>query len=293
MSCENKRKNLGLSKCNLLPSQPRSIITTGMNFFFTPEQCETAAAFKTALEAALLAGKASRAYLWPWFKGIEPLSEEAIREATSLGTMKVRDGRYAWRFMISENMCLHKAMFTHRANSGRAFIYDDKGQLCGTSDINENFYGFTIDLLDTEKFMFSDGAVATKSPIFLSLSDNLELDQDGVILDREISKVINTVARLTDVVMELVGAAATDEITVKVTQKCDGTEVLGLLTADFIAKAADDGATMALTAVDNGDGTYTLTATTAFEDGTVELRPPSTLTVKAYELLAKLTLNVP
>jgi len=293
MSCEDKRKNLGLSKCNKLPSMPRSIITTGSNFKFTPEQCADSAAFKTALEAALLAGKANRIYLWPFFKGIEPMSEEAIREATALGTMKVRDGRYAWKFMVSENLCLHKAMFTHRANSGRAFIYDDKGQLIGTEDASGNFYGFTIDLLDTEKFVFSDGAVATKSPVFLSLMDNLELDQDGAILDRDISKVISTTFRLTDVVLEVSDVTA-DDFTVKVTQKCDGTEVIGLVAADFSIKKASDGTAQAKTLVDNGDGTYTLSSATAFVDGTVELVSPATLSIKGYESISgAVTVNVP
>lgn len=282
--CKDNKKNLGLSKCNKLPSMPRTIITTGKDFFFTPANYATAAAFKTALETAILAGKASRIYLWPFFKGIEALSEEAIREATALGTMKVRDGRYAWRFMVSENMCIHKAMFTHRANSGRAFLYDDKGQLIGTEDAAGNFYGFNIDLLDTEKFMFSDGAIATKSPVYLSLMDNLELDQDGAILDRDISRIINTVFRLTDVTLEIVEQDA-DEITVKVYQTCDGTEVIGLVTADFLAKS-DAGAALALTAAESATepGTYVLEATVAFVDGTLQLRPPSTLTVKAYEL---------
>lgn len=287
------KKNLGLTRCKKLPSMPRSIIETKSNFYFTPSQLETAAAFKTALDAAIQAGYATRVYLWPLFKNIEPLSEEAIRLVTPLGTTKVRDGRYAWRFMISENMCIHKAMFTHRSSNGRVFLYDDKSQLFGTKDASGNFYGFTIDLLDTEKLSFSDGTNPTMSPIYLSLADNLEADQDGYVLDRSVASVINTIDRLTDVTLEVSGAITADAFAVKVYVSCDGTPVNGLLEADFILKN-NAGAAQTIDSVTEDNGTYTIDAGAGtFVDGTLTLRAPNLLTVKAYEPEAAITINVP
>lgn len=284
--CNVVKKNLGLSRCNKLPAMPRCMISTPAGFYFTPAQIADEDAFQTALEAALLAGIATRIYLWPLFKGFENVSEEAIYENTPLATLRVRDGQYRFRAMISENLCLHKAMYTHRANSGRVFIYDLENQLLGTEDADGNFMGFTITLLNTEKFMISDGSVSTKSPIYICLADNKELDRDGVILDSDIAHVINTVNRLADINLTIVSATTT-VITVDVKQSCDGTGIEGLLTADFLLTDNDNGASHAVTAAPHATiaGRYTLTGV-AYEASSLTLRPPSTLTAKNYEVEA-------
>jgi hypothetical protein len=185
---------------------------------------------------------------------------------------------------IVESMCVHKSMYTHRSTSGRAFILDDKGQLLGTEDpATGNVYGLTKSLLNTEKLVLSDGAVATKSPIYLVLADNLEVDRDGVLLSRDIASAMRTVIRLADAALTIEGADST-EILVAVSVACDGTPITGLLPADFIKKSSL-GALEALTAVEvvGTPGTYTLTATVAFTTGTLELRPVDLLSVKAYE----------
>jgi hypothetical protein len=288
--CGVLKKNLGLSRCNKMPSMPRCMITTSASFKFAAADYVSSSAFAAALDAAIQAGYATRIYLWPNFKGFQNVSEDAIYEETPLADMKVRDGKYRFRFDITENICLHKAMFTHRANGGRAFIFDIENQLIGTVDSAGNFYGFTISLLNTEKMIISDGAVASKSPIYLVLANNKELDQDGMVLGADIASVINTTARLTDVALTLISHTAT-VITVEVKQSCDGTGVEGLLTADFLLVDDDNGASHSLTAaaVSGTPGRYTLTGT-AFEASVLSLRPPATLTAKAYELEASLVI---
>ena len=277
LDCNITKKNLGLSKCNKLPSLIKSIITTPASFKLTPVQLLTESATKTALQNALLAGIAQRIYLWPNFVGFENISQEAVYEVNALAYIPVRDGNYRFKFHIKESLCFHKAMYTHRANGGRAFLFDVENQLIGTQDDDGNFMGLSIQNLNTEKLMFSDGSVSTKSPILLALSDNKELDQDGAILD---AAFVNTLTRLTDVTLEVVSASATT-IVVKVFVTCDETPVNGLTDEDFVVlDAAGDPQTISGATED--DGTYTLTGS-SIDSGTIDLVAAADLSVPGYE----------
>jgi hypothetical protein len=291
--CIVLKNNLGLSRCNKLPGLPSIIITTPINFKFTPAQLADADSFKTALQNALISGISSRVYLFPEFKTMENISEEAIYEDTPFAYMKVRDGQYRWRFSISESICLHKAMFSHRSTSGRVFIYDKEGQLLGTGDNEGNFYGFTYSLLNTEKMLFNDGSVTSKSPIVLALSNNRELDQSGVILDSSIASVINTVDRLTDVSLSIVGSPAADSFQVKVVATCDSTPIDGLTQADFRITTSSGTVQTGTSFTPNGNGVYTLNKTTDWLDGFVNLVSADTLSLKAYESTGAIPLLIP
>lgn len=277
LDCNITKKNLGLSKCNKLPSLIKSIITTPSTFKLTPVQLLTETATKTALQNALLTGKANRIYLWPNFVGFENISQEAVYEDNPLAYIPVRDGNYRFKFHIKESLCFHKAMYTHRANSGRAFLFDVENQLIGTQDSDGNFYGLSIQNLNTEKLMFSDGSVSTKSPILLALADNKELDLNGALLD---ASFINTLTRLTDVTLEVVSASATT-IVVKVYVTCDETPVNGLDDADFVV-LDNAGAAQTISGVTEDDGTYTLTGS-SIDTGTINLVEAADLTVPGYE----------
>jgi hypothetical protein len=276
-----------------MPEMPASIITTGINFKFAPADLVDAATFKAALQAAVETGKASRIYIWPPFKGLENASEAAVYEDTPLATMRVRDGKYAWRFFINENICLHKAMFSHRSNSGRVFIIDSANQIIGMNDVSGNFMGLSISLLNTEKMVFNDGSATSKSPIYLVLKNNKEFDQNGTILSKDIAYVVNEVVRLADVDLTISGAVAASGFAVKVSQTCDGTLVSGLVKADFVV-TNNAGATQSVsTVVESSEGIYTVTPTTTFIDGYVDLVVPASLTVDAYESTGKATVNIP
>lgn len=271
------KKNLGPSKCAKLPSLFRSMITTPQGFKVTPEE----AVDPDFWAAALLANKSLRIYKWPDFVGFTDNSEAAVYETTPLAILQVRDGRYNFKFDIKENLCLHKAMFTHRAISGRVFFFDDQNQLLGTTDSDGNFKGFRILMLNTEKLMISNGTVSTKSPIVVVLADNLELDQNGALLD---APFLNDLDILTDVTIEVV-SAVDDEVVVTVTVTCDGTPVVGLAKEDFVFLKDDGTAQTAIAAAtENPDGTYTLTqGGNTWVTGTIKLDTPDALSIKAYE----------
>lgn len=277
------KKNLGLSACAQLPQMPRGMITTPASFKATPTQAVDPAFWQAALKALAT----NRIYLWPFFDDFKDNSEKAVYQMTPLSVIPVRDGRYDFEFDIAQNLCLHKAMFTHRSNTGRVFLFDVNGNLFGTTDSNGNFVGFNVLMLNTEKLILSNGTVATMSPIRLVLANNLEVDQSGALLT---ASFVNSLIRLTDVDLTVVGTpAASGTLVVDVTQSCDGVGVSGLVLADFVFKKTDGTAqtTPATTAVESTTvpGRYTLSKTggTAWATGTIDLVAASVLSITAYE----------
>ncbi len=112
-----------------------------------------------------------------------------------------------------------------------------------------------LSMLNPEKLKFSDGSVATESPVLVSLKRHTDIDEDGVMVD--VSSFLDELVRLADVVLTNALAQTTTVLTIKVAQKCDQTPIIGLITTDFVIKTTA-GATQASTSfLDNGDGTYT------------------------------------
>lgn len=282
--CVVVKKNLGLSQCNKLPGQPSSMFTTPKGFKATPEQ----AIDPEFWQAAMLADSGERIFLWPNFVNSEDVSEEPIYETTSLAMIKVRDGKFRFRFSISQSLCLHKAMYSHRSNGGiRVIIVDNEGQYFGTEDDDGNFMGFDVQLLNTEKLKLSDGSVATKSPIYVGLQDPKEIDARGLLVDAPFH---STLDRLTDVTLTVISsAAALIVVSVKVT--CDGTPVSGLIDDDFVLTKTNGDAQAVVSATEE-DGVYSLVGV-ALVDGFVNLKDPADLSITAYESTGPGTVNVP
>jgi len=283
--CGVAKVNMGLSKCNKFPALIKGIITTPDSFFLTPANAALQASWQAAMEAVA----AERIYLWPWFVSMENLSEDAIYEETPLAYILVRDGNYRFKFHIKENLCIHRAMFTHRSNQGRVFLVDTDNNIIGKlNEAGTEFKGFSIQLLNTEKLMFSDGGVSSKSPLLVALKNNKEMDKDGYIVTLD---EVNDLVRPVDVTIAVsVQTAASIVATVTVT--CDGTKVNGLVLADFkLLNAA--GAAQVIDEVTEVDGVYSFThATDAFVDGTLGLQLVAALTTDPYEA-TPVAINVP
>jgi hypothetical protein len=276
MSCViEDKKNFGRSTCNRLPNLPSGMITTIDSLVIPKATLDDQDLLLAFMNEKILL---KQAWYWPGFASFENISEEVIYEDTPLAYLPVRDGNYRFRFGIAENICIHKAMYSHRAlNAGRVILIDKENQWLLSEKTNGDGIGFGIQVLHSEKFLFNDGGVTSKSPILLALRNNKELDKSGILVPLDL---YDTLYRIVDTELD-VQSIADDEIVVKVQADCDKTPVLGLVTADFIFKDAD-GDLQTVTATSDGEGTYTL-AGTGFVDGTLTLRPPSTLTAKAYE----------
>lgn len=278
--CLVLKKNLGLSKCNLLPGLIKGMITTPRGFSITAANALLVAQWQNAL----LTSPALRIYFWPLFKEFVDNSEKTVYEENELASLKVRDGKYRFEFAIKESLCLHKAMQSHAGNaSSRAFLIDTDNNIIGTTNDNGvTFVGLDLELLNPEKLKFSDGKVSTKSPIYVVLSDNKEMDVNGMIVAAiPLSANLN---RLTDVDVKEVGniTATIVQCTVKVS--CDGTSVDGLVQADFSIKTAA-GVVHAITACaqDPVTGIYSLTSATAVAGDILTIVGPAALSIQAYE----------
>jgi hypothetical protein len=286
--CNVVKKNLGLGRCNTLPSMPRTQITTPMNWKIPKATLDAgSAAIETYIQDAMLAPLGERIYLWPNFSSFENISEEATYQDTPLSYKKVRDGNYRFRFGISENMCIHKAMYTHRASSGRVIIVDIENQMIGTKNSAGDFMGLTINGLNTEKFKFNDGSVATESPILVALANNKELDKDGALIEADF---VGTLNRLVDVELTVVGTPSATTIVVDVKVKCDGTPLNGLVVGDFIL-LKNDGTSQTITSLAEVDGRYTLSGT-GWVSGSLDLDTPDQLSIQAYESLGPVTITI-
>lgn len=289
------KSNLGKSRCNKLPKLMKTMITTPDDFVLAPADLVSGATLLTALQALLKNPINSRGYLWPQFHNIEDNSEEAQYEDTPLARIPIRDGQYRFKPLISKNLCMHRAMYTHRAiNEGRVFFIDVDNQLFGTEDADGNMMGFKIGLLWTEKLRISNGTNSTLSPIVVDLADNEEIDGSGVLVD---ASSLTTLEPLTDVTITSISQHASNGIVFEVKQSCDGTPVSGLVADDILVYAVDGNtlqAKLSLTENANIPGRYTLMPPGAdpFEDGTLTLRAASALSVGAYEAEEALTVNV-
>jgi len=278
LQCADDNLNIGVSSCKKLPQQPKAIITTPAGFSLTAAEIQD----PTAWQNAMIAAKGVRIYLFPPVVVFENISEAAVYEEGSLADIAVRDGRYKFRLSVQENLNLHKNIFSHKNFTGRVWILDDKNQLTAMSDDGElTFKGFTIGLFNPEKLTFNDGSLASKTPIYLSLADNLELDETGVIFD---AAFINSLIRLTtvDLLVLAVPAPSATGFTVSVLSELDNTPILGLVLADFVLLDAAGAAQTITVLNDNGDGTYDVTGV-GLVTGTINLVAADALTIVAFE----------
>lgn len=288
LSCLTDQDNLGASNCKKLPRLIKGMITTPLNFSIPFATAETI----TPWQAVLLAAKSARAYFWPIAILIENLNEEAVYEETPLGVLNVRDGRYRWRLSFRENLEMHKAMYSHKNFNGRVFFIDDNNQIIGTSEDGVNFKGFNIDLLNPEKMMLNDGSVSSKTPVYISLSDNQELDKNGFLFDG--SSFLGSLVRLTTAELTVLASPAPSAtgFDVQIVSKLDNEAVLGLVAGDFVLL---DGAGAGQTiggVVDNGDGTYSVSGS-GLVTGTINLISAATLSVPGWEAEAPATVTIP
>lgn len=285
--CEKVIKNLGLSKCNTMPGLLRGMIETPFDFKVEDEADLTDITF---WNNAALADPSVRIYLWPKFRTFENASSEPVYEETPLDDLAVLDGKYRFRFGIKENLCLHKAMFTHNSSNRRLIFYDHKNNFIGAENTTGAFMGLLASLVNVENLLFNDGSVSSKTPLYVVLDDSNEFNEHGVMFK---ANFINEIHRIIDVVMKQVSSTAT-VLTVDVNAQCDGTPIVGLLTPDFMATEAD-GTVIVVTAspIASFPGRYALTATAWTAGDKVTLRAPSVLTIKPYEQITPLVVTIP
>lgn len=283
LDCITDEANVGASACKQFPQALESIIKTPSDFTITAADAADVANWQNAVVEA--AG--ARIHVFPLAYDFENLSEEATRSSSNLGKeVTTRLGQYRFRLLFRENLELHKAIYSHLGSGGRVFLIDINKKLISTSDDDGvTLKGFSLDQFMPEKIQFGDGSTPSLSPVYISLSNNEELDVNGHQI--KFSTQLIALKPLIDVKLAVVGAPSDTTVVISVKSALDNTPVKGLLTADFVETLGGS----AITWVDNGDGTYTGTGTT-LTTGTIDLRAADLLTVKAYESTGPVTVTI-
>lgn len=285
--CEEEEKlaNLGYSQCVEFLQFPKGMIEMPQNARIPKATVDQGtAAILAFIQDKLLAPYAERWYFWPDFDNVEPNMKDTAYEDTVLSYTDVDPGAYRWRIFISQGMCMHKRMFTHRRKNGRILLIDKAGKAQGTQFDNGDITGLSIQLLNPENIRFTDGAsVSTASPLMLALRDTYEINKYGVLLNINTSELY----RISDVGLVQVGATGAALIVVDVKTACDKLPLSGLAAdgSDFLLLDNDNGAVHAITSsVENVNipGRYNLVGV-AFEASKLSLKAPSLLSIQAYE----------
>jgi len=274
-TCDIVKKNLGVSLCNKLPQLFAGMFTTPLGF----EIPDTTEDVKQFLQDALIDPDPSkRIYLWPSFVGLEDAKEDAVYEETPLADIFVRAGKYRWRAMMTPDLCIHTAMHTHLGGNQRVLFYDVENQIFGTKTAT-GIKGFTVSLLSPEKLVISDGSAATKSPVYIVLKNSKEIDAKGALFEAD---YVNELIRLSDVDITILTSPAPSATGFKFTIKgnCDGVDILGLVSADFVFLKTDG--TVQTITVTSAGGVYTA-AGTGLTSGTLDIVPPDELSIPGYE----------
>jgi hypothetical protein len=267
MSCEITKLALSLANCNEWPAFPKAGIWTPNDFVIPAATAADETLLNAYMQAALLTTVvANRIYQFPEWDKLDDVSEAKIRVNQASGrTVPVREGLKRFDIEWSINICLHRAMYTHRTRTGRWIFIDSNDKYILTKNSDGDFTGYKISLFDTDSIKFNTGAAPSISPAFLELANPNELNKDIYMATADFTDELDI---LTDVGITQ-GTSTTSIIKVTVLQNCDATPVEGLVTADFLVKTAAGAVqTVTAAAVSGSPGTYNLSGT-SLATGTV------------------------
>lgn len=159
--------NTGVGSCYLDIKNVVGAIVVPSGTQFTAANTLTPAAFITALAAATVAVKASRAYPIHAFGEIKDGSEAAVSEKLGYGVeLIVRDGTYKWAFRILKGgFCLSKALRQFNSMNVDVFFVDATGLIFGQRVVSStgtvSFGGVPQYQIYQEPFKLNDGSKNT------------------------------------------------------------------------------------------------------------------------------------
>jgi hypothetical protein len=289
MACLIVKKNISLPQCLVKPGMFTEMIETPKSFKIAAADFDNPVAIQAAFQAALLAGTATRIYLYPPFFNTENQTEAQVRAATSIKTSFVRNGKYRFLHQMDIDMTTHVAIATHRSTSGRIWYRDNEGNAWGTILSDGDMAGFSFSLLSPENMAPSDGTNPTLSGVFVELANPDEWNKRGAVLD---GAFVDELERLADVEIATSGVLSATSVKVRVSTAADDISIEGLVAADFDLRTAL-GVAQVLTGApyDANTELYDIQGT-AHVDGTLGLKAPS-VTTKPYETPVVITINIP
>lgn len=228
-------------------------------------------------ETNFKADQNDRWYPFPAIDKFEDKSTEDVYDDAYLsGTRFVENGKRQYTVMCDVNKYLALNLRGH--NTGikmRLFEIDESASIGGTSPDGTKFRGCQV-LVRVGNQLPAAAGEKVMTPITITHVDSSEWnDEGGIIEPINASPDWNPITDFDgvyDVNLAQVGTATASEITVSVYKKSIATsnskaDVNGLVVGDFVAKDSV-GITVSITSsTPNGDGTYTLASSAAFENG--------------------------
>lgn len=259
LTCIGTAGNTGLQDCveNFGTWDKLLLVNQGFEID-TQSNALLEATYTTAINAA----KATRMY--PLFEhfNIEPDSEERIQEEGFAGKVEtVREGKDRVTFaMVNIAFYNHKELRKHNNRKNLAvYIVTSQGYILGRSIDGTKFLPLDLSDFYVNKRTFSDGTNIDRTSVYMVFKDAKQWNDDGVWVqptdfDPLLLEGIKDVRLVSDAGLTATGA------TVTVQGASDTVGYIGLVSANFqLYTDAAPTVDIAVTAVDNSDGTYTLT----------------------------------
>ncbi len=265
--CGSVGANTGAIKCDPRRANFKTIIVGGASF--NSAQYSTAAAFKTAFQAAtkLATGASGKLYPFPEFVGVTP-NTEANRTATlGNGTViTLSEGRPSYTADLRIGTNLEKAIRKFNGAIVPVYAFDDSGKVWGKLDSTGKFVGTAAEIFVSGSGFgdYNNASLARVSISFQSASDFYDyaafVDTGFNISDLEglLDITLSVVSHTTNVYNVAAKFESTDLAgDVNVYDNYSAALVAGL----WYAKRLDTGATIAITSVALNSAAKTFTVT--------------------------------
>lgn len=256
LDCVTNVGNTGLQECVEKFGVWKKFLLADADFeIATQALAETEATWTTAINAA-----SQRLYpLFEHFNG-EPDQEERVDAEGWDGEREVvREGSDSFRAMFRNlSMYNHVELRKHNNRTNLAvYIVTSKGYILGKSDDRVKFLPFKVSDFYVEKRNISDGTDYDRTSLRITINDVTQTNDKIVWV-----KPTDFDPLLFDGIKDcnLSGTLGATGATITVTGASDGQPIVGLVSANFnLYDDTDPSTPIAVTATDNGDGTYTCT----------------------------------
>lgn len=265
--------NTGVSTCAIDIKRIKGAILLPSGFSFTPTNLSSEATFLSALQAATLAAKGSRAYPIHDFEEISDNTEKPVIQTLGYGGKAVvREGYYDWTFQIIKGgFCLAKALRKFNNQNVDVLFIDDNDLLFGKKDSAGNLYGIPQAYVYQAPFKVNDGSkTSIYNQQFVFKPDFV----DSIGFVQLNAGDFDTVVGLQDVVLQSGGARAANVSLVKAVTSCGGVDIHSLYASQlaaanmWVATDSVSGNNLTITSVaDNTNiGGWTITVDTSDPD---------------------------
>jgi hypothetical protein len=259
LTCGVNAGNTGLQDCVEMFGQWDKLLLVNNDYEI---DTQTNALLESTYTTAINAAKSDRMY--PLFEhfNLEADIEERVQEEGFAGkTETVREGKDRVTFtFVDISFYNHKELRTHNNRKNLAvYILTSQGYILGRSVDGVKFLPLDLSDFYVNKRSISDGSNKDRTSVRIEFKDASQWNDDGVwVLPTDFDPLL--LDGIKDVSLTSAGGLGATGATVTVKGASDSVGFVGLVDANF--KLYTDAAPtvdIAVTAVDNSDGTYTLT----------------------------------